>query len=96
MIYQSFQEVVKRFRSNHKYLVTVLCRGIRPGYHLLKEEYKAKVVEDDLKAFYMTFVENGTIPGCGIPDTIIITDEIAKTSVGKIDKKELRKQYIKS
>jgi len=71
--------------------------GERPlALVVLKAEYKAKVVEDDLKAFYMTFVENGTIPGYGVPDTIVITDEIAKTSVGKIDKKELRKQYIKS
>jgi len=71
--------------------------GERPlALVVLKEEYKTKVVEDDLKAFYMTFVENGTIPGYGVPDTIVITDEIAKTSVGKIDKKELRKQYIKS
>jgi len=71
--------------------------GERPlALVVLKEEYKTKVVEDDLKAFYMTFVENGTIPGYGVPDTIVITDEIVKTSVGKIDKKELRKQYIKS
>lgn len=71
--------------------------GERPlALVVLKEEYKQKVSEDDLKAFYMTFVENGTIPGYGVPDTIVITDDIVKTSVGKIDKKELRKQYIKS
>ena len=69
--------------------------GERPlALVVLKEEYKQKVSEDDLKAFYMTFVENGTIPGYGVPDTIVITDDIAKTSVGKIDKKELRKQYV--
>ncbi len=71
--------------------------GERPlALVVLKEEYKTKVSADDLKAFYMTFVENGTIAGYGVPDTIVITDDIAKTSVGKIDKKELRKQYIKS
>ena len=34
MICQSFREVVKRFHSNHKYLVTVIYHGKRPGYPL--------------------------------------------------------------
>ncbi len=34
MIYQIIREVVKRFRSNHKYLVTVICLSRQPGYHL--------------------------------------------------------------
>jgi len=34
MICKDFREVVKRFRENHKYLVTGVCRSKRPGYRL--------------------------------------------------------------
>ena len=34
MICQNFREVVKCFRSNHKYLVTVIYHGKRHGYPL--------------------------------------------------------------
>jgi fatty-acyl-CoA synthase len=60
---------------------------------VLKPDFKDKVTEEDLKQFFMGFVENGTIPKYGVPDKVIITDQIAKTSVGKINKKELRTQY---
>lgn len=60
---------------------------------VLKEAFKGKVTEDDLRAFYMKFVENGTIPKYGVPSQIAIVDTIAKTSVGKINKKQLRHEY---
>jgi fatty-acyl-CoA synthase len=60
---------------------------------VLKEAFKGKITEDDLKAFYMKFVENGTIPKYGVPSQIAIVDTIAKTSVGKINKKQLRNEY---
>lgn len=60
---------------------------------ILKEAYKGKVQSDDLKAFYLTFVEKGVIPKYGVPSKIAIVDSISKTSVGKINKRELRKQY---
>jgi fatty-acyl-CoA synthase len=41
----------------------------------------------------MTFVEAGIIEKWAIPDRFIALDEIPKTSVGKIDKKVLRKIY---
>jgi fatty-acyl-CoA synthase len=40
----------------------------------------------------MTYVENGTIPKYGVPNTVLIVDAIPKTSVGKINKKEIRKE----
>ncbi|MBW1840186.1 MAG: fatty acid--CoA ligase [Deltaproteobacteria bacterium] len=68
--------------------------GERPlALVVLKEEFQGKDLEEDLKAFFMTFVDKGTIPKYGVPEKIIITDTIAKTSVGKIDKKELRTKY---
>jgi fatty-acyl-CoA synthase len=59
-----------------------------------KPEFKDKVTEEELKAFFKRFVDEGLIPKYGIPTRILIVDAIAKTSVGKLNKKELRKQYI--
>jgi fatty-acyl-CoA synthase len=68
--------------------------GERPmALIVLKPEYKDKVTEDELKQFYMKFVDNGTIPKYGVPSKVAIVDTIAKTSVGKISKKDLRIQY---
>lgn len=60
---------------------------------VLKEAYKDKVQPDELKAFYLKFVEKGIIPKYGVPSKVAIVESIAKTSVGKLNKKELRKQY---
>lgn len=60
---------------------------------VLKPDYADKVTGEDLKNFYTQFVENGTIPKYGVPDRVVITDQIAKTSVGKINKKEIRSHY---
>lgn len=68
--------------------------GERPlAMVVLKEAYKGKVQEEELKAFYMKFVENGTIPKYGVPNKILIVDAIPKTSVGKINKKQIRMEY---
>ena len=60
---------------------------------VLKEEFKGKVREEELKEFFVKFYEDGTIPKYGVPNKIVITDSILKTSVGKINKKDLRKTY---
>ena len=39
------------------------------------------------------YVEVGDISKWAVPDRVEFTDAIAKTSVGKIDKKLLRNQY---
>jgi len=67
--------------------------GERPlCFVVLKEEFKETVSEDDLKTFFIKFVKDGVIPKYGVPNRIVITDNIAKTSVGKINKKQLREQ----
>jgi fatty-acyl-CoA synthase len=60
---------------------------------VLKDEFKNKVTGEDLKRFYEQFVENGMIPKFGVPDNVNLVESIAKTSVGKINKKALRRQY---
>ncbi len=48
---------------------------------------------ESCKNTLQTFVEAGRIEKWAIPDKFIVVDEIPKTSVGKIDKKLLRKMY---
>ena len=68
--------------------------GERPlALVVLHEEFKGKVSEDELKEHFKKYVADGTIPKYGIPDKIEIVDQIPKTSVGKINKKEIRKMY---
>ena len=68
--------------------------GERPlALVVLKEGLNGKVSEKDIKRFYAQFIEKGMVPKYGILGNIIFVDAIPKTSVGKIDKKEIHKQY---
>lgn len=70
--------------------------GERPvAMVVLKESAKDTVTADELKAFFMKFADKGVIPKYGVPDKILIVDNIAKTSVGKINKKQLREDLNK-
>ncbi|SLM27607.1 AcsM3 [Desulfamplus magnetovallimortis] len=62
---------------------------------VLKDEFKEKDLEDELKKVFMEEYEKGNIPKYGVPDRVISVDSIAKTGVGKLDKKVLRVQYAK-
>ncbi len=59
----------------------------------LKPEYKGETTAEDLKQFMEGFASAGKIPKYGIPDKYVFVDSIPKTSVGKLDKKVLRKNY---
>ncbi|MEJ2100459.1 MAG: fatty acid--CoA ligase [Desulfobacterales bacterium] len=59
----------------------------------LKPEYKGKVTGEELKKFMQQLAEQGKLPKYGVPDLYEFVDQIPKTSVGKLDKKELRKLY---
>jgi len=56
----------------------------------IKEEHKGKVSEEDLKAFLQGFVARDVISKWSVPDRIVVVESIPKTSVGKLDKKEIR------
>jgi fatty-acyl-CoA synthase len=60
---------------------------------LLKPEFKDKVTSDDLKAYMKASAEQGKFPKYGVPDRYEFVDEIPKTSVGKINKKQIRVEY---
>ncbi len=57
----------------------------------LKEEYRGKVSDEELKDFFTGFVEKGAISKWGVPDRVIIVESIPKTSVGKQNKRQIRK-----
>jgi fatty-acyl-CoA synthase len=68
--------------------------GERPlALVVIKDEFKNTVTGEDLKNYFEQFVENGIIPKFGVPDKVKLVDSIAKTSVGKINKKALRNQF---
>lgn len=59
----------------------------------LRPEYRDKVTGEELKQFMKKFAEGGKLPKYGVPDRFIMVEAIPKTSVGKLDKKVIRKQY---
>ncbi len=59
----------------------------------VKPEFKGKVSGDVFERFMRKFAEEGKLPGYAVPDRYEFVDQIPKTSVGKIDKKKLRKSY---
>ena len=68
--------------------------GERPvAFVVLKNDYKNKTTKEDLIKHVEKFAQKGIIPKYGIPDDIIFLDELPKTSVGKLNKKELRKRF---
>ena len=69
--------------------------GERPlAVVVLREEYKHKVKAEALRMFFLNHAESGAIPKFCVPERIEIVEYIAKTSVGKVNKKELRAQFI--
>ena len=59
----------------------------------LKPGYRGKISAEDFKAYMLEFAKQGKLPKYGVPDRYEFVESIAKTSVGKLDKKVLRKQF---
>jgi len=51
------------------------------------------ISEEDIKAHVLSYCERGAISKYGVPQKILFVEALAKTSVGKLDKKALRQQY---
>ena len=56
-----------------------------------KKSKGEKVSEEDLKVFFQGFVDRGVMSKWAVPDRIVVVESIPRTSVGKVDKKEIRK-----
>ncbi|MCK8600887.1 fatty acid--CoA ligase [Desulfoferrobacter suflitae] len=69
--------------------------GERPlALVVLKEDYRGKVTDDDIRKFFMGYVAKGVISKWGVPDKTVFVDSLAKTSVGKLNKRAMREQYV--
>jgi fatty-acyl-CoA synthase len=60
---------------------------------VLKPDARGEVDETAFKAHMEKAAEAGKLPRYAIPDRYLLVDEIPKTSVGKLDKKRMRKEY---
>jgi acyl-CoA synthetase (AMP-forming)/AMP-acid ligase II len=68
--------------------------GERPlAFVVADADHAGGLREADIKAHLQAFAARGVISKIGIPDKIRFVDRLAKTSVGKIDKKILRETY---
>ncbi len=66
--------------------------GERPLlFVVVKPEFKGKVTAEELKRFMAGFAEQGLLPRYAVPERFEFVEAIPKTSVGKLDKKVLRK-----
>ena len=48
------------------------------------------LTEDDIRATVQVAIDKGILPKYGMPETITLVEQIAKTSVGKLNKKQMR------
>jgi fatty-acyl-CoA synthase len=71
--------------------------GERPvAVVVLKPHCRRDDFQRELKEYLYHFVDRGIIAKWTIPDEVYMVDEIPKTSVGKINKKEIRKKFQKN
>lgn len=68
--------------------------GERPmALVVLKPGWSGKTTEDAIKSHVREHAERGVISPWAIPDRVHFLEALAKTSVGKVDKKVLREKY---
>jgi fatty-acyl-CoA synthase len=68
--------------------------GERPMALVVAKPGSAETLRtEDILAAVKAQVDNGTLPKYALPEKVLIVDQIAKTSVGKINKKQLRRDF---
>ena len=68
--------------------------GERPLALIVRDPKAAPPVnEDDIKSHVMTYSDKGVISKIVVPHRVLFVQALAKTSVGKLDKKALRAQH---
>ncbi len=66
--------------------------GERPmAIVVLKPDYAGKIDDEEIKKHVQSFADKGIISKWGVPDRVRFVETLQKTSVGKMDKKTLRK-----
>ena len=71
--------------------------GERPLAIVVKDaKIGGSLTESAIKAHLKTFADRGVISKFGVPEKVLFADHLPRTSVGKIDKKELREKYAEA
>lgn len=74
--------------------VTDSTWGERPlALMVVKPDQSGQIKPDDIKAFLDQYARQGLLSKYALPDRILFVEHLPKTSVGKLDKKLLRRQY---
>ena len=67
--------------------------GERPmALVVVKDGYEGRVSGEDIRRFLGRFVEEGRIEKWAVPPLVLVVGEIPRTSVGKLDKKRIRRE----
>jgi fatty-acyl-CoA synthase len=61
---------------------------------VLKPEFKDKVGAEQLLAHMQEAADQGRLPKYGVPTRFELIEALPKTSVGKLDKKRMRKVFV--
>jgi fatty-acyl-CoA synthase len=68
--------------------------GERPMVLVVPKQGTGKVLtEDDIRATIQISIDKGVLPKYAMPERVNLVEQIAKTSVGKMNKKQLREEY---
>lgn len=68
--------------------------GERPVALVVPKQGTGKVLtEEDIRAAIQVFIDKGVLPKYAMPETVNLVEQIAKTSVGKMNKKQMRQDY---
>lgn len=54
---------------------------------------KPPLSEDDIRAVIQADIDKGNLPKYAMPETVLLVEQIAKTSVGKMNKKQMRQDF---
>jgi fatty-acyl-CoA synthase len=68
--------------------------GERPAaIVVIHEEERGRVSAEDIREFVLAHAERGMLPRYAVPDQVFFCEALARTSVGKVNKRQLREQY---
>ncbi|MEE4135690.1 MAG: fatty acid--CoA ligase [Desulforhopalus sp.] len=68
--------------------------GERPMVLVVPKQGTDKLLtEDDIRATIQISIDKGVLPKYAMPERVKLVEQIAKTSVGKMNKKQLREEY---
>ena len=68
--------------------------GERPHALIVpRPDWRARLTADDIRAHVAVSVDEGAIPKYAVPERVTFVDALEKTSVGKINKRQLREIY---